>query len=255
MFHLLLIVTLFVLAFANWGVALTFFQSLNSISIRFSTYGGRLCGILPLLFFFILSTSLNSQVTRHDPFQDPFILEIHNRHQKAVDGDKAETKALLDDLEKLTQQRPYDSLLLAYLGSTYTLLSRDTFPGPKKLEHLKKGGKYLDDAVDRDPKNSATRFIRAVNYYQLPTLFNKRGTAREDFQILVKEIEDPGHTQQLSPETQQAIYYYAGLSYLHLKHSEEAISAWKNGIKINETSDLAQKMKKELSRVKPCKKS
>ncbi len=97
-----------------------------------------------------------------DPFDDPLIKQIQARHDKAVKGDTKETKALTTDLEKLTQDQPTNFLLQAYLGSVYTLDSRDAWPGPGKLTYLKKGGQWLDGAVNSDPENPAVRFIRAM---------------------------------------------------------------------------------------------
>jgi len=124
-----------------------------------------------------------------DPFSDPFIKAIEARHQKAVNGDTAETKSLTTDLEKWTKEQPNNHLLQAYLGSVYTLDSRDAWPGPGKLTYLKNGGKELDAAVGAEPDNPAVRFIRAIDYYELPTFFGKRQTARDDFAILVKQVE------------------------------------------------------------------
>ncbi len=190
------------------------------------------------------------KVTPIDPFQDPLILSIHSRHQIAVEGDKKEVKALVSDLEKLTAEHPQNSLLLAYLGSGYTLQSRDAFPGPGKLNLLKKGGKTLDQAVDQDPHNIATRFIRAVNYYELPRIFNKRYVSREDFQMIVTQMEAPGCPQQFSDETRQAIYYYAGLSSQQLKQPEQAKIFWENGLKLSAYSKLGQKIQAELKKLK-----
>ncbi|MES2307718.1 MAG: hypothetical protein V4507_02560 [Verrucomicrobiota bacterium] len=206
----------------------------------------QIFAILLLLFTFIHSQN----VTPVDPFQDPLIASIHARHQRGVDGDKEEVKALVVDLEKLTLQQPKNSLLLAYLGSAYTLRSRDSFPGPGKLDFLKKGEKTLDTAVESDPQNIATRFIRAVNFYELPVIFNKRGISRSDFQIMVKQLEDPRCPQKLSDETRQAIYFYAGLSYKQLKQPDQAKVVWENGLKISTISPLGEKIKKELSRLK-----
>lgn len=185
-----------------------------------------------------------------DPFQDPFIATLHARHQKAVEGDKKEVKLLVSDLEKLTAENPQNSLLLAYLGSTYTLQSRDAFPGPTKLELLKKGGKTLDQAVNQDPYNIATRFIRAVNYYELPRIFNKRNISREDFQIIVTQMESPGSPCYFSDETRQAIYYYSGFSYQQLKQPEQSKILWQKGIQISPFSSLGQKMQHELKKLK-----
>jgi len=186
-----------------------------------------------------------------DPFADPFIKAIQARHQKAVNNDTAETKSLTTDLEKWTKEQPTNYLLLAYLGSVYTLDSRDAWPGPGKLDYLKKGGKALDAAVSSDPDNPAVRFIRAIDYYELPTFFGKRQTARDDFQILVKQVEGVIVTPYvLNVETQQAIYYYAGLCYLQLSQPADAKDAWTRGLKLNPTSALGVKIAAELKKLK-----
>ena len=76
--------------------------------------------------FFILTATFASAQTaaskpKVDPFSDPLIKSIQARQDKAVAGDKAETKALTTDLEKWTKEQPNNHLLQAYLGSVYTL--------------------------------------------------------------------------------------------------------------------------------------
>ncbi len=185
-----------------------------------------------------------------DPFQDPQIRSIHEQHEKGVAGDVDAVKKLVVELERLTKEQPNQTLFLAYLGSAYTLRSRDAFPGPGKLQYLKDGIKTLDLAVDKDPTNVSARFIRAMNNYNLPIVFNRRKYAREDFQILVKQIEDPHPKQILSTDTRQAIYYYAGLSYKQLSQPDQARVAWQNGLQLSKNSSLGEKIQKELSRLK-----
>jgi hypothetical protein len=182
-----------------------------------------------------------------DPFSDPLIKQVQARHEKAVNGDTKETKALTADLEKWTQEQPTNYLLQAYLGSVYTLDSRDAWPGPSKLTYLKKGGQWLDGAVASAPDNPAVRFVRAIDYYELPFFFGKGKTARDDFQILLKQVDGETKTPYvLNTETQQAIYYYAGLSFKQLSQLPEAKSAWERGIKLDPKSALATKIKAEL---------
>ncbi len=183
-----------------------------------------------------------------DPFSDPFIQKIQARHEKAVKGDTKETKALTTDLEKWTKEQPNNHLLQAYLGSVYTLDSRDAWIGPGKLTFLQNGGKDMDAAVAADPQNPAVRFIRAIDYFMLPAIFGKRQTAREDFQILVKQIEGVIKTPYtLNIETQQGIYYYAGLSYKQLSQPELAKATWQRGLKLDPKSALAAKIQSELN--------
>jgi hypothetical protein len=182
-----------------------------------------------------------------DPFSDPLIKQIQARQEKAMNGDKKETKALTADLEKWTQEQPTNYLLQAYLGSVYTLDSRDSWWGPDKLTYLKKGGKWMDGAVAAAPDNPAVRFVRAIDYYELPSLFGKGATARDDFQILLKQIDGEVKTPYvLNIETQQAIYYYAGLSFKQLSQLPQAKEAWERGLKLDLNSALAAKIKAEL---------
>jgi hypothetical protein len=186
-----------------------------------------------------------------DPFEDPLIKQVQARYDKALKGDTKETKALTADLEKWTQDQPMNFLLQAYLGSVYTLDSRDAWPGPGKLTYLKNGGKWLDGAVAAAPDNPAVRFVRAIDYYELPFFFGKGKIARDDFQILVKQIDGDVKTPYvLNTETQQAIYYYAGLSFKQLAQMPEAKDAWMRGYKLDATTDLGKKIGDELMKVK-----
>jgi len=186
-----------------------------------------------------------------DPFSDPLIKQVQARHEKAVNGDTQETKALTADLEKWTKEQPDNHLLQAYLGSVYTLDSRDAWPGPGKLTYLKNGGKLMDAAVAAAPDNPAVRFVRAIDYYELPFFFGKGETARDDFQILVRQVDGEIKTPYtLNIETQQAIYYYAGLSFKHLSQYSQAKNAWLRGFQLDPNSALATKIKAELAKMR-----
>jgi hypothetical protein len=188
--------------------------------------------------------------TQTDPFSDPLIRQIQARQEKAVNGDTKETKALTADLEKWTQEQPTNYLLQAYLGSVYTLDSRDAWPGPGKLTYLRNGGKQMDGAVAAAPDNPAVRFVRAIDYYELPFFFGKGKTARDDFQILLKQIDGEIKTPYvLNIETRQAIYYYAGLSFKQLSQFPQAKETWRKGLKLAPASDLGKKIAAELAKM------
>ncbi len=179
-----------------------------------------------------------------DPFKDPLILEIIELHQKSEKGDKQATKDLVTKLENLVALHPENALILSYLGSAYTLASRDTFPGPTKYNYLKKGLMTMDKAVEDHPEEVSARFIRAVNNYHLPTFINRRDNARDDFKILVEAIEQDATL--LSPETRQAIYYFAGLSFKQTKETEKAKDSLQKGIRELASSALVPSIEKEL---------
>ena len=196
------------------------------------------------------ASAASAHVAAVDPFSDPLIKQVQARHEKAVKGDTKETKALTTDLEKWTKEQPDNHLLQAYLGSVYTLDSRDAWPGPGKLTYLRNGGKELDAAVAAAPDNPAVRFVRAIDYYELPWIFGKGQTARDDFVTLLKEVD--GETKSpyvLGTETQQAIYYYAGLSFKQMSQPDNAKKAWLRGQALDAKSDLAVKIGAELARM------
>jgi len=196
-----------------------------------------------------LTGKVSFDVGYQDPFSDPLIKQVQARHEKAVKGDTRETKALTTDLEKWTKEQPNNHLLQAYLGSVYTLDSRDAWIGPGKLTYLQNGGKEMDAAVAADPNNPAVRFVRAIDYFELPAIFGKRQTARDDFQLLVKQIEGVVKTPYtLNTETRQAIYYYAGLSFKQLSQPQQAQAVWQRGLKLNPKSALGLKIQAELAK-------
>jgi hypothetical protein len=186
-----------------------------------------------------------------DPFSDPLIRQVVARDRKAVAGDAQETKKLTADLEKWTKEQPQNHLLQAYLGSVYTLDSRDAWPGPGKLTYLRNGGQLLDAAVSADPANPAVRFVRAIDYFELPAIFGKRQIARDDFELLVKQVDGEVKTPYvLNTETAQAIYYYAGLSLRQERQLAQAKTVWQQGLKLDPSSTLGQKIRAELSGMK-----
>ena len=186
-----------------------------------------------------------------DPFSDPVIVQVVARHEKAVNGDKKETRTLTADLERWTQDEPQNYLLLAYLGSAYTLDSRDAWPGPGKLAYLRKGGTALDAAVAADPANPAVRFVRALDFYELPAIFGKHRAANDDFHILTQQLEGARPMPYtLNIDTAQAIYYYAGLSDVQFDQQPLARDAWRRGIALAPQSKLGQKMQAALKKLR-----
>jgi hypothetical protein len=186
-----------------------------------------------------------------DPFSDPLIRQIVARDRVAVAGDHEETKKLAADLEKWTAAQPQNHLLQAYLGSVYTLCSRDAWPGPGKLTYLRNGGRLLNAAVAADPLNPAVRFVRAIDFFELPAIFGQRQVARDDFQFLLRqaqgEIKSP---YALETDTVQAIYYYAGLSLKQEWLEPQAKIVWQRGLSFDPNSELGGKIRLELAKLK-----
>ena len=170
-------------------------------------------------------------------------------HSLAEAGNKDATRRLVAWLEELTSEQPDNGILLVYLGSAYTLASRDAFIGPGKLRYLMAGRDCMDRAVTIRPDDPNVRFIRAINNYHLPTLFNRRSIARDDFRKLVEQLaQNPGCLDAL---TSQAIYYYAGLCFAQLEEEQNARNSWQKGLNLKIEGPLTAKISEELERLTP----
>ncbi|MEM1059403.1 MAG: hypothetical protein AAGK14_09160 [Verrucomicrobiota bacterium] len=182
-----------------------------------------------------------------DPFANPQIREIQQRLNQGVDGDAQAVKDLVADLQKMIKADPNNHLLVAYLGSAYTLRSRDAWIADK-MKYLKKAEYTMNEAVAADPGNAAVRFVRATTMYHLPAFFGMKDEARSDFKQLLGQIEgaDP---PAFNLKTQQAVYYYAGLSFYQTDKRDEARAAWKKGISLDGQSELGAAMQKRLERL------
>lgn len=204
---------------------------------------------LQILCLLTLGLSSFCRAQEKDPqsFEHPVIVEIQDLHTKSEKGDKASTLQLITRLEALTAAHPENQLYKVYLGSAYTLRSRDIGFGPSALTFLKKGLKTMDEAVEAAPEKATVRFIRAINNFNLPVFVNRRDNARADFEILVKKMK--GNPENLSPVTQQAIYYFAGVAFLQLRRKEEAKKCLTQGADLNADPGLSAKIAKEMKKL------
>jgi hypothetical protein len=191
-----------------------------------------------ILFAFLF---LAERILANDPRQD----EWQREHDRGVTGDRQAVVELIRTLEKIISDEPCNQLARVYLGSAYTLRSRDLWLGPKKLETLKAGGRLMDSAVESAPGDPRVRLIRAVNSQQLPLIFNRRGMALGDFNLLVAFL-DAG-TTDLHTDERQAVYYFAGISFHQDGDSRRACEVWNKAISLDPDSGVAKKIRRELA--------
>ena len=206
--------------------------------------------LFPALALSLLTTSLRaSSAPTSETYSHPLLNQIFEMHSLAESGNKDATRRLVAWLEELTSEQPDNGILLVYLGSAYTLASRDAFIGPGKLRYLMSGRDCMDRAVAMRPDDANVRFIRAINNYHLPTLFNRRSIARDDFRKLVDQLaKDPEVVDSL---TSLAIYYYAGLCFAQLEEESNARASWEKGMDLKIKGPLTAKISDELNRLTP----
>ena len=110
--------------------------------------------------------------------------EIQHLYRRGLEGDKDAVNRCIEELEAVLGREPQNQLARVYLGSSYTLRSRDLGFGPKKLSTLKQGLALMDEAVAGAPNEPKVRLARALTTSALPALFGRKSESKRDFDLL-----------------------------------------------------------------------
>ncbi len=110
--------------------------------------------------------------------------EIQALYARGLAGDQEAVNRCIDKLETVVQAEPSNQLARVYLGSAYTLRSRDLGFGPAKLRALRHGLALMDEAVAAAPNEPKVRLARARTTAALPAIFGRRAESENDFKIL-----------------------------------------------------------------------
>lgn len=135
----------------------------------------------PALVFVALLLVLFVDPARSAPNEQQEIQELYRR---SLAGEKAAVDQCIEKLEAVLQAEPKNQFARVYLGSAYTLRSRDLGFGPKKLAALKHGLALMDEAVAAAPDDPKIRLARALTTDALPRLFGRARESRADFAAL-----------------------------------------------------------------------
>ncbi len=176
---------------------------------------------------------------------DPVISALYAR---GLAGDSAAVNECIAALEKRLAAKPDDQLARVYLGSSYTLRSRDLSIGPAKLSALRKGIALMDEAAIGAPDNANVQLTRAVTNEALPVFLGRRKVAREQLDRLVAEVEkDP---TKLTPADRQLLYLNAGEAAQRAGGTAEARALWQRGLTIAGDAKLATETREALAQLK-----
>jgi tetratricopeptide (TPR) repeat protein len=129
-------------------------------------------------------------------------------HQLAVIKVDGASNNAVNNLKKATELDKNDSVLLAYLGSSYAMAGRDSSFVVSKVTNVNKGLAVLDKAVKKDPSDLNIRFIRASVSYSLPDMFSRKATAESDYLLYTKEAE--AGSQQVAADRIAEAYFKLG---------------------------------------------
>lgn len=172
--------------------------------------------------------------------------QVKELYRRGLAGDKAAVVQCIDALETVLRSDSRNQLARVYLGSAYTLRSRDLGFGPKKLLTLNHGIALMDEAVSAVPDDGKVRLARALTTQSLPFFTGRASSTRKEFQLLAE-------IAQRSPSTfaegdLQIIFYNAGLAAKANGNQDGAATMFQEALR--HQADPALKKKTEAALVK-----
>lgn len=108
---------------------------------------------------------------------------------------KASTQAE-SHLRRAYRVAPSDPEVMAFLGSSKTMVARDAWNPATKALQLNQGLTLIDRAIQQAPDNVIVRMVRMTNSLSLPSFVGRASKAREDLlrlQALFERV--PPHPQ------------------------------------------------------------
>ena len=172
--------------------------------------------------------------------------EIDELYRRGLLGDKAAVEQCIEKLEEALRVQPKNELARVYLGSAYTLRSRDLSFGPKKLQTLREGLRVMDEAVANAPDDPKVRLGRALTTQALPGLFGRAAQSRSDFLRLAEMAKTT--PAKFTAEDLQIVYYNAGLAAKANGDAARAHDLWREGLRHGSDANLRQKIEAELAK-------
>ena len=166
-------------------------------------------------------------------------------YARGLAGDQQAVIDCIAELEKVLAATPNDQLARVYLGSAYTLRSRDLGFGKAKLDALRKGIALMDEAAAAAPEDARVQLTRAVTNEALPIFLGRRKIARAQLDELLATVEkDPA---KLKPADQQLLYLNAGEAAKRAGDKARAAELWRRGAAIKADAKLTQELKTALA--------
>ena len=199
------------------------------------------CG---MRFFCTLCASLALTLSAGATSTSNAIAELYAR---ALAGDKGATQKCIAQLEATLQAEPQNQLARVYLGSTYTLRSRDLGIGPEKLRMLRKGIALMDAAAEAAPHNAQVRLVRALTDEALPFFTGREKMARTEFLALA---EMASHDRAgLEPRDWQLLYLNAGQAAQKQGEKETAAKYFRLGLTKTSDPNLTAQLQAALAKL------
>jgi hypothetical protein len=173
---------------------------------------------------------------------DSAIADLYGR---GLRGDEQAVVDCISALEAKLAIQPNDQLARVYLGSAWTLRSRDLPIGPGKLSALRKGVTLMDEAAAAAPNNADVLLLRAVTNEALPVFLGQRKVAHAQLDELLARLEKG--SAKLKPADQQLLYLNAGEAAKRAGDKERARELWRRGAALKADAKLTQEITAALA--------
>jgi hypothetical protein len=173
---------------------------------------------------------------------DPVIADLYAR------GLRGEEQAVIDCISALEAKvaiQPNDHLARVYLGSAWTLRSRDLPIGPGKLSALRNGIALMEEAAAAAPNDADVLLLRAVTNEALPGFLGRRNVAHTQLDELLALLEKG--SVKLKPADQQLLYLNAGEAAKRAGEKERARELWRRGAALKADAKLTQEIAAALA--------
>lgn len=156
--------------------------------------------------------------------------DVISHYEAAAGGDSKATEKAFEALTRLRQNNPDSALVITVLGSTETMMARDSFIPWRQLKYLEKGMAQIDkgismlqpqDAVNTFQGVPITLWVRntaGCTYVEVPKMFNRLEIGYK----LLKDALTSKEVIALPFEKQASTYLCAGKAAKELKDVEGA---------------------------------
>jgi hypothetical protein len=169
---------------------------------------------------------------------------IAGLYARGLGGEKQAVIDCITALESKLAAQPGDQRARVYLGSAWTLRSRDLSFGPGKLAALRKGIALMDEAAAAAPNDSKVLLLRAVTNESLPGFLGRGKIARQQLDQLLVTVEKNRH--ELGLADRQLLYLNAGKAAQRSGDKGRAIDLWQRGLAIAADPRLTAEIRQAL---------
>jgi hypothetical protein len=171
---------------------------------------------------------------------------IASLYARGLAGDREAVIDCVAALEKRLATQPNDQLARVYLGSAWTLRSRDLPIGPGKLSALRKGIALMDEAAAAAPNDARVQLLRAITNEAFPAILGRRKIARQELEELLGTVEK--EPAKLTPSDRQLLYLKAGEAAKKAGDNARATELWQRGAALHADPKITQEITSALAR-------